>query len=89
MNFVNLLIDYIIIINIVLLIFLLIFNKILKKDIKENILIIFCIIGGIFSLIFMSLKPKNKILYVISFLYWFIFSLILIKIKRGLNIFML
>ena len=81
MNLINLLIDYIIFINIILFIFLLIFNKVLKKDIKENILNIFCVIGGIFSLIFLSIKPKNKLLYIISFLYWFIFGFILIKIK--------
>ena len=82
-NLINLLIDYIIFINIILFIFLLIFNKGLKKDIKESIFNLFCVIGGIFSLIFLSIKPKNKLLYVISFLYWFIFCLILIKIKRS------
>ena len=83
MNLINLLIDYIIFINIILFIFLLIFNKVLKKDIKESNFNLFCVIGGIFSLIFLSIKPKNKLLYVISFLYWFIFGLILIKIKRS------
>lgn len=83
MNFTNLLIDYIIVINIGLLLFLVIFTRILKKELKENILNIICVIGGIFSLIFLSIKPKNKLLYIISFLYWFIFALILIKIKRS------
>lgn len=83
MNFTNLLIDYIIVLNIGLLLFLVIFTRILKKELKENILNIICVIGGIFSLIFLSIKPKNKLLYIISFLYWFIFALILIKIKRS------
>lgn len=83
MNFTNLLIDYIIVINIGLLLFLVIFTRILKKELKENILNIICVTGGIFSLIFLSIKPKNKLLYIISFLYWFIFALILIKIKRS------
>ena len=81
MNFTNILIDYIIVLNIGLLVFLVIFTKILKKELKENILNIICVIGGIFSLIFLSIKPKNKLLYIISFLYWFIFAVMLIKIK--------
>jgi hypothetical protein len=83
MNFTNLLIDYIIVLNIGLLVFLVIFTRILKKELKENILNIICVIGGIFSLIFLSIKPKNKLLYIISFLYWFIFAVMLIKIKRS------
>ena len=83
MNFTNLLIDYIIVINIGLLLFLVIFTRMLKKELKENILNIICVIGGIFSLIFLSIKPKNKLLYIISFLYWFIFAVMLIKIKRS------
>ena len=81
MNFTNILIDYIIVLNIGLLVFLVIFTKILKKELKENILNIICVIGGIFSLIFLSIKPKNKLLYIISFLYWFIFAVMLIKVK--------
>ena len=83
MNFTNLLIDYIIVLNIGLLLFLVIFTRILKKELKENILNIICVIGGIFSLIFLSIKPKNKLLYIISFLYWFIFAVMLIKIKHS------
>ena len=83
MNFTNLLIDYIIVLNIGLLLFLVIFTRMLKKELKENILNIICVIGGIFSLIFLSIKPKNKLLYIISFLYWFIFAVMLIKIKRS------
>lgn len=83
MNFTNLLIDYIIVLNIGLLVFLVIFTRILKKELKENILNIICVIGGIFSLIFLSIKPKNKLLYIISFLYWFIFAVMLIKIKHS------
>ena len=67
MNFTNLLIDYIIVLNIGLLLFLVIFTRILKKELKENILNIICVIGGIFSLIFLSIKPKNKLLYIISY----------------------
>ena len=78
---INLLIDYIIFINIILFIFISIFNKLLKKKLSEFIITLFCVIGGIFSLIFLSIKPKNKLLYVVSFLYWFILGLILIKIK--------
>lgn len=80
---INLLIDYIIFINIILFIFICIFNKLLKKKLSEFIITLFCVMGGIFSLIFLSIKPKNKLLYVVSFLYWFIFGLILIKIKRS------